>query len=313
MFKDIIKGISNIHAPSSELCNIVIASAPRSGSTWLMELIWSQNDFKVCNEPLNVRVKSVADSLDINNFEALYNPKSTPKIFQYFTSIVKGGKGFLNPSPLRKHWRFRTNRIVYKIINGAEHQFDDISQITNSKLVFLVRHPFSVSLSRKFLPRLEVLCDFVLKHDFSQIQKELVSEISKESTFMEKAVLSWSIQNSIFLKYTKRDFTFITYEELVVNPDSALKELATILNLPSYELMIQMLNVPSAVTVQSDMGVKKAVQENKNAEELCTRWKKKLSSDQVDILWKIMEVFELDTIYDKESGFPNDKFTLSLK
>jgi hypothetical protein len=115
----------------------------------------------------------------------------------------------------------------------------------------------------------------------------------------------------MFLKYTKSDYTFITYEELVINPDIAIKKLASILDLPAHEVMLQRLNVPSAVTVQSDKGVKKAIQESKNAEELCTRWKQKLASSEVDLLWKIIEVFELDTIYNKESGLPNPKFSIA--
>ena len=50
-----LKSISNIHRDEGN--NVLIISNPRSGSTWLMEMIWSQNKFKAINEPLNIRRK----------------------------------------------------------------------------------------------------------------------------------------------------------------------------------------------------------------------------------------------------------------
>src|SRR5690606_24342168 len=49
-----LRWISNVHRPNG-LPNVCIVSAPRSGSTWLLELVLSQPGFKPCNEPFNLR------------------------------------------------------------------------------------------------------------------------------------------------------------------------------------------------------------------------------------------------------------------
>ena len=55
----------NIHR-SSEKPSVLIFSSPRSGSTWLQELIWSQPEFKYVNEPLNLKGAWLQNKSGIN-------------------------------------------------------------------------------------------------------------------------------------------------------------------------------------------------------------------------------------------------------
>jgi len=50
--KRVIASTTNIHLTGNSP-NVFIFSTPRSGSTWLMELILTQPGFKPCNEPCN--------------------------------------------------------------------------------------------------------------------------------------------------------------------------------------------------------------------------------------------------------------------
>ena len=79
-----LKSISNIHRDEGN--NVLIISNPRSGSTWLMEMIWSQNKFKAINEPLNIRRKEIAKYLGVSSFSYLivniFQSKNYVIIFQ---------------------------------------------------------------------------------------------------------------------------------------------------------------------------------------------------------------------------------------
>ncbi len=58
--------MTSTHRPGA-LPNVFIFTTPRSGSTWLMELIWSQPGFRCVNEPLDIRDPLVARSLEISS------------------------------------------------------------------------------------------------------------------------------------------------------------------------------------------------------------------------------------------------------
>jgi hypothetical protein len=50
----LVKALTNVHR-QGPLPNVFLFATPRSGSTWLMEIIASQPGFKYYDEPLNPR------------------------------------------------------------------------------------------------------------------------------------------------------------------------------------------------------------------------------------------------------------------
>ncbi len=51
---NVYRTLTSVYRPSG-LPHVFLFTMPRSGSTWLMELIWSQPGFKAVNEPLDLR------------------------------------------------------------------------------------------------------------------------------------------------------------------------------------------------------------------------------------------------------------------
>lgn len=305
--KQNIKSISNVHVASQEYKNLIISSTPRSGSTWLMELIWSQPGFKTCNEPLNIRLPRIRTTLGISSWADLYRQDAKAKVLDYFAGIQRGGHAFLNPSPFRKHYRPFTSRIVYKIINGGELWIEDIAEITNSEIIFLIRHPFAVSLSRKQLPRLEVLCSDPVLSGFNRTVQGIAENILKEGSFMEKAVLSWCLQNRLALDHMSgRKATVLTYEQLVLEPEYILNDLAQRFHLSRVDAMLKHFNTPSAVTVQSEKGAGQLIRDNKK-NSIINKWKRQIDEEQAAALWPIVEAFDLQ-IYDRQTSYPLEKY-----
>src|SRR5688572_33219184 len=82
----VVKAVSNVHRPDGRP-NVFVFSHPRSGRTWLMELIWSQPGFKHCNEALNVDNPYVGRYSKIDDWRVLYSRDSLPVIHEYFTGF----------------------------------------------------------------------------------------------------------------------------------------------------------------------------------------------------------------------------------
>ena len=147
-----VKSATNVHRPDGRK-NICLFSTPRSGSTWLMELIWSQPGFKACNEPLDVRSPLVRRYLGITDWLELYNHSAVPALHKYFQALCEGRLHAIDPVPFRRYYRPVTHRIVFKIINGAEDRINWFRDTFNGQIVYLARHPIAVSLSREYYPR----------------------------------------------------------------------------------------------------------------------------------------------------------------
>jgi hypothetical protein len=306
---DYLRTLTNIHRPGL-LPNIFIFSLPRSGSTWLMELIWSQPGFKYCNEPLNLKEPWMWRNSGIKGFEELYTDRVRDKLIGYFKDVCNGKKHFLDPSPMRSYYRLFTNRIVFKIIHGGEKYISDISSACNGKIIYLLRHPIPVALSRKVLPRMEQLCsDFVLG-SFSENEKEYALKLNHEGNEMERRILAWCLQNKLALMGRKNDWIVITYEQLTIDPRPVIQKISTELHLPDPERMYKQLSIPSAVSVQSENDSVNLMRTNDGDRHgLINRWQQKVKPEEAEHLMMICSKFDLN-MYSSSSPLPHESWLL---
>ncbi|MFD1316096.1 sulfotransferase domain-containing protein [Namhaeicola litoreus] len=306
-----INKFSNIHLPSNKK-NIFIFSMPRSGSTWLQELIWTQKGIKYCNEPLNIRDKKIRELSGITSWEELYDEENRNKLIKYFKKHCVGKINWMNPNPLRKNYNFFTDRMVFKIINGGEYLINEISDNCNGKVVYLIRHPIPVALSRKLLPRLETLCSKNVIGRFPADIQRLAMDINNNDDFLEKAILSWCIQNRIALEKRRSDWLIITYEQLVVDPRPIVDKMVSELELEDSEKIFNQLNIPSRVTVQSgkEKSHKIKNKENNESKDFIELWRSKVDSKKEAELFKIIDLFGLGDIYQKGSSYPSQKYLI---
>ncbi len=306
---DYLRRFSNFHS-RGKLPDVFIFSMPRSGSTWLMELIWSQPGFKYCNEPLNLKGEWLQKQSGINGFNDLYSDGVKDRLVNYFKGISNGRNHNFDPNPKRTNYRFFTKRIVYKVIHGGEKYINDIADACNGKVVYLLRHPIPVALSRKVLPRMDQLCsDFVLQH-FSKEEKELALNINCNGNEMERRMLAWCIQNKFALLQRKSDWVVVTYEQLTVDPGPVIHKLVEKLNLPSPERIFRQLDIPSAVSVQSQSDFHDLMRLKGNERDgLINRWMEKVKPDDAKSLMEICIKFGFD-IYNYEGSMPSAKWLI---
>jgi hypothetical protein len=297
-----IKSVVNVHRPGSRK-NIFLFSTPRSGSTWLMELIWSQSDFKACNEPLDLRNPLVRRYLGITEWLELYNHSALPALQRYFQALCEGRLHAIDPVPFRGYCRPVTHRIVFKIINGAEDRINWFRDTFNGQIVYLIRHPIAVGLSREYYPRLQALLNSDYRRHFTQDQLDFAQRVLENGTKLEHGVLAWCLENAVPLWTATADWLMITYEELVLDPQPVIAQLAERLALPEPERMLSRLAVPSAVKAKSNQETQRALERGTDRRWLVEKWRGHVSESEESRAMEILAHFQLD-IYQRGELLP---------
>ena len=116
-----LKGaVSNIHR-QGDRPDIFIFATPRSGSTFLMELLGAQPGVKIHDEPLTVNYPEIRRELGVDTWEELtVMPDREAHYFRFFDRLRRNKIKELNRPLYRKHARLLTNRNVFKNIHGGK-------------------------------------------------------------------------------------------------------------------------------------------------------------------------------------------------
>lgn len=309
---DLLRSVASVHRPS-RFPNVFIFALPRGGSTWLMELIWSQPGFKTCNEPLDVRKLQIQKHLGINGWVDLYDRSSTPKLQRYFNRLCTGKLGFLNPLPLPGgFYRPITRRIVFKVIHGAEDRAGWLADSFNGRVTVLLRHPIAVSLSRQDYPNLEAFIASDYRRHFTPEQFRYARMLIDTGSKLQRGVLAWCLANKVLLREATSDWAVVSYEQLVLDPIPLLQHLAAKLDLPAPKRMIERLPVPSAVKGKSDEVTQELLEQRDSDQKrhrLVDKWRDQVSKSDEQMLLEILDRFELDT-YRVGDVYPAERFRI---
>ena len=309
-----IKEFTNLHRPDGRP-DVFLFGTPRGGTTWLMELIATEPGFKCCDEPLDLRnlaVKKKLSSLGITEWEQFYDDAAASDLRQYFQGFIDGSTRFKNSSPLKRYYRPVTHRMVFKVIHGGEDRINWFRETFRCNVVYLVRHPISVSLSREQLPRLNAYVSSSYSRFFTQKQLGVAQAIIESGTHLEKAVLSWCFENAVPLRHMTDEWAVVTYEQLVTDPLPVIKELADKLKLSHPEKMRKALSIPSGSKSKSNEKTQELLRNGVDLDsrrKLVEKWTREVSEETEKKLMGIVEQFDID-VYELGEVLPNPKFLI---
>ncbi len=309
-FKGTLKTWANRHRPGA-LPDVFVFATPRSGSTWLAELVAAQPGFRLIDEPCNVRNPLVRWYSGLQDWEMLYRPDSTTTLQRYVERLQKGSLGFLNPSPLRPYYHAHTQRNVWKI-HALEDRIPWLQQQFGGEVAVLLRHPIPVALSRRQTPRLTTMLQGDYNRHFSAAQLSHSRYILEHGDRLEQRVLSWCLQNMVRLAGVRERGVVVTYEQLVVDPEPALAWLAARWQLPAPDRLLAGLTRPSAVSAQSD-ATTQAVLAGPAASRpyLVEKWQQQVDKATAQRVMALLPLFGLD-MYRHDSPYPTQPWWLSL-
>lgn len=292
----VMRSLSNWHRPG-DLPSVFIFTTPRSGSTWLMELIQSQPGFKRCSEPLNLRVPGVSRRLGVDDWNELYRDDVWPKLERYFEGFCSGRFRFLNQSPFIPFYRPYTRRLVAKILHGGEEYMERLGDSCNARVVLLLRHPIPVSLSRFHTPRLRTFLESDYNKHFNHDQLSLGWEIFESGSALEKGVLDWCFQNAVPLRSMQPDWIVMSYEEMVLSPEKILERMSSQLCLQSPEKLQAGLGMPSETVRKSDRNTAFVLAGPREPEQswwLISKWRDQVDEDEEREAMRILDCFGID-------------------
>ena len=305
LFKELVKKILtniNIHQHGNEN-DILILSSPRSGSTILMEMIYTNSNIKYINEPLEKNIVDFHGYLPIKhkwNYLSLnYDEKI---IFKQYLINEKMTRIFGPRNIFNKDYNLITNRRVLKVIraNSLIKWFYDEADF---KIIYLVRHPIAQALSSINQGHHCEIQEYLDDKNFVDmyLNNELISYIQtilKGSNKIEKFVLEWCLDNLVpikMLKYLPEVF-FLSYEDLVLDTKNKIDQMCQKLSLNDRCLMMKTIQKPSKSTNYANIiDAKKTMEKIKNHDGLylLSKWRSKISIEQEKYCFDILEKFEI--------------------
>lgn len=312
MTKDWIKSVSNIHTQGDKK-NIFLFATPRGGSTWVMEILASQPGMKHYDEPFSIRRDNVQKDGRFTRWQDLMPDAGRDEdIIHYINELSNNKVGVMNPPPFRKHHRFFTNRIVFKI-HELEHLVNEVKDNCNGQILYLLRHPIPTSLSRRLFSRLDLFLssNYYTERYITEEQHKLAREIVENGTHLQKGILTWCLENLIPLKHADTsDWVFITYEEILLNPAKSCEVLAEKLALSDINKMYHAVDLPSVNINMSATDTHKILQDDnseRRRQKLVTKWEQKVTDEDKTACNEILKLFGLDA-YSADSFVAHSRY-----
>ncbi len=313
--KNFIRVYSTFHIPDKRK-NIFLFSAPRSGSTWLLEILMTQKGYKWVREPFNLRNAHVRKHLGISHWVELQNKVSLPKIEKYIQTLASRNIrdiGYKYPAPFKEFWRPVTHGTMFKILHACEGYIEILKEKFNGEVIFLIRHPIPVALSRDVLPRLNTFIESDFRKNFKQEQLIFAANIIEKGTHFEKGILDWCFQNAVPLKHKKPDWLIVYYEDLILYPEKVIDAIAREFQFTDKEKMFSRLHIASTSSKKSKEETQKIIFDPQklkdNKKWLLEKWVGKISGQEKLAAQEILDIFDIkvyradDTLPQKQEYF----------
>jgi len=297
------RAVTHTVASCSVEDTVVVAGSPRSGTTWLAEIIRELPGYKMLNEPMNLDQHPELQEKGAD-WRTYIPPDGTcTGIYQHLRSAFQGKEPrvwkwrFKRQSPPGMFWEHVSRRkMIVKLIRAARMLQWVAFQFALKDILFVVRHPCAVvnsmltygnwhdhqtSIDRSHVPGGAIPDDLYNEH------KSVLESVSSQAGAL--AVLYCLDLHIAFHTHADAGWPWILvpYERML---KEGKRELRRIVALLGYE------NVPSpaqerlTVASRSSSGTLTP----RDTERQLTKWKRELSKYQIDSILKIIDAFGLD-------------------
>ena len=202
---------------------------------------------------------------------------------------------------------------IFKILFAGEDCINWFRDEFNGHIILLLRHPIAVSLSRQKLPRLRSFLMRPYSDNFSRQQLNHAQSVLAEGNHLQSAVLDWCLQNATRLRSIEADWTVLSYEQFVLQPELVVQHFASTLSLPDPEKMMNRVFIASDSTGKSTEESKRVLlnpeQMRRNRMKLIDRWKTKVTLEQEERAFDTLRIFGID-FYEYDNLLPKDSYLI---
>lgn len=305
--------------------NILMYCLRRGGSTWLLNSLSAHDGMRYVNRPLmsalwSRHCKRMPDlnaaysgpNLGALNHLISLRPEDESR-FECFAEEVFYGETEVYPSLNFRapYFRRKTNRIAFQMTSGMPliEWFDRHLDVAT---LILFRHPISNALSimqADWKPACHefVYNDWFRENYLNQNLIDLSESILKDGSLLEQHVLDWALKMLVpFRAYNSGnypDWTFLTYEQAVMEPSHVVKQLATRFSFEHESKIFEQLHQPSRSVSRN------TADKINDKEYLLNRWRKQVSEGEAKAALSIPEAFGID-VYSSDSELWNSRYSL---
>lgn len=272
-----------ISSPNPSQAILVVGSG-RSGTTWLANLLTAQSNVQIIFEPENPTwTKEIrpltgwGPSLNVRSFYLKYDAQ-IPEWYEFWQSVLSGRIR----SYLTDHIRtsYFPRRYLVKMIR-ANLMLGYIYDNFQPKVVFTIRHPCAVILSRMALNWVADVQDILNQEELVENHlRPWIGLIEKERDQLGAQAVWWAVENMIALKSLENiPHAMIAFESLCLDPHSVAYRLRSELGITVRSNLDKAILSPSQTANRS-------VSYNSTLERL-SKWKSKIddSSQKKIIEW----------------------------
>jgi len=292
---------------------ILISGSPRSGTTFLMEIVGSLPYYKSVFEPFHIKL--FPEFKKFNFFPKPYLPvyASHPGLYNYLCRCFKGQLVSKIPH-FKLNMQNLTKRIIYSGIIAkfvrANRLVPWILKNFDIRAAFIIiRHPCATILSQLQnriygyftnykLPSVKLIIKETLSVDDIWQNPNIISKIISISSRLEALALSWAVDVYIPMIYRKNiNYKIIFYEDLLQNYSRIIESIFNTLKDEIPYQVYKKIHEPSLLVSRTF---------SKNINTQLFKWRKYLKPSHINRILKVIDWFELN-IYDNQ-GYPCSKF-----
>jgi hypothetical protein len=286
---------------------VVVAGTPRSGTTWLMELLGLMSGYRTLFEPLHRNWFPEASDAgfsprDYINPNALASQKE-----EYLRKVFEGRVASKVPhyslNPMTIIHRCLSDKLIVKFVRANRLVPWIAERFAVRGIIVLLRHPCAVvesqlrrGINGYFLPNTAPALPEMVLADAQKLSGDIVDGRLLEFVANLKApheglAAIWALDTLVPLYYWKDYGYFIaTYEDIIRNKgDKAIGKVLDHLGVKENAARItqRAISSPSALTTKSKT-------EFSSAERILSSWKGRLGTRQATRILEIVNEFGLD-------------------
>jgi len=297
---------------------ILIFGAPRSGTTWLMEILSCIPRYKTVFEPLHRYWYPQVSNLNIPYRPYLSPSQENPNIHNYLKNVFSGK--VISRIPRYRFINFPqriyANKLIVKFVRANRLIPWILKRFDVKAAYFIIRHPCATIASQ--MKSKELVTGYVRKkdgqrEDYIPTKNEILKEIELIDIFEDRKdeifkllnnlygpeeilAFIWAVDHYVPLYYLRKDpplskkIYLVFYENLVIDYHNEIKNIFDFINENIPDKVYELKRTPSITTHDKNyIGTTKQLE----------KWKRKLSTQEIQRILNITSnIFELD-FYDE--------------
>jgi hypothetical protein len=283
---------------------IIIVGSPRSGTTWVMELLNQLPDYTTIFEPFNPTQFPQVEPINISQRHYEAEKTENESLRDYLINVFVGKISSQRPRYRMTVGNFvkrvSANKLIVKFVRANRlvpwvlFTFDDI------RLVYLIRHPCATISSQirtgytgydvnDLGPSLNEIINDAKKIGFDNTIIDKLKGINNET---QKLAAVWAMDQIIPMKHNHSRMFKFSYEDLMINNEKVIMNLLTFLDKKErYEKIHKVIEKPSILS------------KGKSHKELKKiSWRTELNSKQIEDIRNVLNGFDI--------SFDDSKYTI---